>query len=172
MKTSSHHWVVTWVLIVLVAVHPVTVFSQTADRSGVINISTLNDKPAGTSFTAGFVISGQPRRVLIRVVGRELRNFGVADPVSDTRLNLHREGTLIFGNDDWTVQSSIPGVASSTADQIAEAAARCGAFPLDGAGNRISSAILMTLQPGAYTVQAVNQSSAHGSMLLEVYEVP
>ncbi|MFM8337426.1 MAG: hypothetical protein ACKODK_17855, partial [Opitutaceae bacterium] len=48
---------------------------------------------------------------------------------------------------------------------------RVGAFRLAGTESR-DAALLLTLEPGAYTVQASNLARAAGSVLLEVYEVP
>lgn len=65
-------------------------------------------------------------------------------------------------NDDWG--SGSRGIA------IAAAAGRVGAFGLDASTR--DSALLVTLNPDAYTVQVSGVGNTVGNCLVEVYEVP
>lgn len=128
----------------------------------LVNLSARTRVGSGDDILIlGFVISGRvPKRVLIRGIGPSLGPLGVADSLSDPRLELHNnKGELIAANDDW---GGDPVTAATMA--------KVGAFPLLGASKDAS--LLITLQPGVYTahVSGVNQST--GVALVEIYEAP
>jgi hypothetical protein len=125
----------------------------------LINVSVL--KEFGDGFTAGFVISGTgPKAVLIRAVGPGLAAVGVTGFVSDPQLVLlNGSSTPIGDNNNWG------GTAGLTASFR-----QLGAFPLPADSK--DAALLVTLQPGNYTVQVSGVDGATGLGLLEVYEVP
>jgi hypothetical protein len=136
-----------------------------AATGSMINISTrtrLNS--SGDVVIAGFVIEDRPRAVLVRAVGPSLARFGVTSPHPDPWLAIKRGAQTIAGNDDWSNQVS--------ADLIAKAAARVGAFPLDSAA--FDAAHLLILPPGAYTVHVGTDliNVRDGDVLIEVYSVP
>ena len=109
----------------------------------------------------GFVISGgEAKRVLIRAVGPTLGVFGVADALADPQLELFRGAERIDQNDDW-----------GGTEALASAFAQVGAFSLNGPGSR-DAALLVTLEPGIYTVIASGAGGAAGVALVEVYDVP
>ena len=62
----------------------------------------------------GFIVQGSgPKRVIIRAIGPELTQFGIANALANPRLELHnRTGALIASNDDW--QTTILGGVIST----------------------------------------------------------
>ncbi len=136
------------------------------EDGGLANFSARAPAGAGSAACiAGFVVGGdQPRRLLVRGVGPTLRTlFAVADAVPDPRLAIYNaKGQLISSNDDWLVQST-----ASAAD-VAEAAARVGAFPL--APEARDAAVVVELPPGPYTVHVVGAEA--GSVLAEIYEIP
>ncbi len=113
---------------------------------------------------AGFVVSGpQPRRLLIRGVGPTLTSFGVTGPLADPVLALfNAEGREIAANNNW-------GDAANAAE-VRAAAAGLGAFALPE--NGADAALLLVLDPGAYTVQVNAIGAATGISLIEVYEIP
>jgi hypothetical protein len=110
----------------------------------------------------GLVIDGTaPRTVLVRAVGPTLSTAGVAQPLADPVLTLYAGANIVTSNDDW-------GAVNPTA--IASAAAAVGAFALpDGSKD---SALLVTLDPGIYTILIQSKGEDHGVALAEVYEVP
>lgn len=118
--------------------------------------------PAET-LIAGFVIGGRSARtILLRGVGPSLTAFGVSDPLPLPMLSLYRGSTLLASNENWGL---LDAARLTTAfDQV-------GAFRLLGTASR-DAALLLSLDPGSYTVQASSTNGALGSVLLEVYEVP
>jgi hypothetical protein len=57
---------------------------------------------------------------------------------------------------------------SSTVSDITTASAQVGAFPLPSGSK--DSVLLVTLQPGAYTIVVTSASGASGVALVEVYD--
>jgi hypothetical protein len=132
----------------------------TATTPRLVNVSVL--KHLGSGVTAGFVVGGSTsRRVLIRAVGPTLGNapFNVPDVVADPQLALFSGPTQVSANDNWG------GTGELTA-----AFAQVGAFPLPATSR--DAALLVTLQPGSYTVQVNGIGGTTGVALVEVYEVP
>jgi hypothetical protein len=68
---------------------------------------------------------------------------------------------VIATNSDWGQNSNLSDLGTATA--------QVGAFAL-GSGSR-DSALLVTLEPGAYTVLVGAQGTAGGEALVEVYAV-
>lgn len=67
-------------------------------------------------------------------------------------------------------QAAAAAVAAATSNSVATATARAGAFSLD-AGSA-DAALVITLNPGAYTVQVNGTNGTSGVALLEIYELP
>src|SRR6185436_11504374 len=113
----------------------------------------------------GFIVQGTgPKRVIIRAIGPELSQFGVPDPLTNPRLELHNAaGALIGSNDDWQ-DTIIGGVI--THNQVADIQ-NSGHAPADAS----ESAIIANLPPGNYTavVHGVNDTTGVG--LVEVYDL-
>ena len=139
-------------------VTPNASFLATTPR--LVNVSVL--KHLGTGLIAGFVIGGTgSKTVLIRAVGPTIGSapFEVPGAVADPQLGLFSGQTNIGSNDNWG------GTAALSA-----AFSQVGAFPLP-AGSR-DAALLVTLQPGAYTVQVSGVGGTTGVAIVEIYEVP
>jgi hypothetical protein len=115
----------------------------------------------GDVLIPGFVVSGGPVRLLVRGIGPSLAGFGVSGALVDPQLTLYN-GTNqpVATSDDW-------GLASNAA-QIASLGAQVAAFPL--ANDAKDAALLVTLQPGAYTAVVSGKNSATGVGLVELYE--
>ncbi|MBM3855230.1 MAG: hypothetical protein FJ399_19100, partial [Verrucomicrobia bacterium] len=134
--------------------------STTSPR--LINVAVLKAVPAGTTLTAGFVLTGSASlRVLVRAVGPALRAapFNVAGAMLDPRIELFRGSAAIGGNDNW-----------GGGLELATTFARTGAFALPTESR--DAALVATLAPGAYTAQVIGVGTAAGVVLVEVYEVP
>lgn len=125
------------------------------------NISARAQVGTGANvLIAGFVVAGpSSKTVLIRAVGPALTQFGVTGALVNPRLDVYRGTTLMESNDNWG------GTAALTA-----AFAQVGAFTLPASSN--DSALLLTLQPGAYSAQISGVNNTTGTALVEVYEVP
>ncbi len=137
---------------ILVSNPPPTVF---------VNVSTRGYVSSTQTYIGGFVIEGTaPRTVLIRGDGPVLSAFGVSSPLPDPVLTVYdSSGTVVSTNTGWTTNTN------STA--IATAALETGAFALPNSGQ--DSALLLTLQPGAYTVQITSAKGNSGIALFEAY---
>ena len=135
----------------------------TTTDSKLINISTRSSVGTGANIQiAGFYISGsQPETVLIRASGPALSGFGVSGVLPDPSIQ------LVDGNGDSLGSNTAWGTAGNSAD-LATAAASSGAFPW--ASGSADSAILITLQPGAYTAKVSGASGDAGVALVEVYD--
>jgi len=127
----------------------------------LINISTRGSVGTGDEIMiAGFIVPpGRPAQVLIRGIGPGLAKFGVSGTLSDPRLEVFAGPTMIAANDDWDEIVS--------AAQTAELSFRSGAFPL--ASGAADAALLMYLEPGAYTVLLRGATNTVGTALIEVY---
>jgi hypothetical protein len=133
-----------------------------ADYQRLVNISTRGIvTPDDGVLIGGFIVTGNhPKTLLIRGVGPALSNFGLAGVLADPALTLYQDSKVIATNAGW---------ANSAA--IAVATTQTGAFALPSGSK--DAAVLITLNPGAYTAQiksAKNVSS--GVALIEIYEVP
>jgi hypothetical protein len=125
------------------------------------NVSTRGYVSSTQTFIGGFVIQGTaPRNVLIRGDGPALGAFGVSGPLPDPVLTVYNtSGTVVSTNTGWTTNAN-PGA-------IATAALEAGAFALPNPS--LDSALLLTLQPGAYTVQITSAKGNSGIALFEAY---
>ncbi len=129
-----------------------------------VNVSTRGRIASpDESLIVGFVIGGtNSRTVLARAVGPSLRTFGVTDALLRPVLTLYRGATILASNDDWTSADTV---------RLSLAFERVGAFGLSTADSP-DAALIATLPPGAYTLQAKGLGDAVGSVLVEAYEVP
>jgi hypothetical protein len=135
------------------------------DASGrTINLSTRAHVGADDRvLIGGFVVHGVAhKRMLIRAVGPTLRAFGVENALLDPVLTVYSGPEVVESNSRWY------GNDDTTA--VAAASARVGAFGL--AANSDDAALLITLAPGAYTVEVRGADGGEGVALLEIYEVP
>ena len=122
------------------------------------NISTrayVNNTPQG-QMIAGFIVTGGARLVMIRALGPSLVNQGVTDPVlADPVVTLVHNGEQIARNDNWQTNSN---AGAMTASGIAPP-------------NSNEAAILVRLEPGAYTAVVNGANNGAGVALVEVYGI-
>jgi subtilisin family serine protease/outer membrane protein assembly factor BamB len=129
----------------------------------LINISARAQVGTGGDvLIAGFVIRGAtPLKVLVRAVGPSLAEQNVEGVLSDPRLDLYKETNVIQSNDNW-----------GTSDNQAELEAtmrQVGAFAIPSTSK--DAAMVVTLEPGAYTAMVSGVGASTGVALVEVYEV-
>jgi hypothetical protein len=132
-------------------------------REKLLNLSTRSVTGSGNeSLIAGFVVTGGSRKsMLIRAVGPTLaRDFGVSSAVAGARLEVTRDGRSIGTSGAWATRPD--------ASAIASAASRVGAFPL--APGSEDAALLLDLEPGAYTAVVSSSTNSSGVALIEVYD--
>lgn len=128
----------------------------------LLNIATRMRVLAGdNALIGGFIITGtDPKKVLIRGIGPSLSNFGVTDALIDPTLELHQGSTTLSTNDNWKINDQT--------GQSQEADIRATTIPPT---NDLESAIVATLNPGAYTAILAGKSGATGVGLVEVYDL-
>jgi acetyl esterase/lipase len=130
-------------------------YDLSTTQSSVRNISTRGDVGLGDDvMIGGFIIGGTaPTKVLVRAIGPSLAADGVSGALADPALELHDStGALIFRNDNWRTdqeQQIIDTTIPPTDDR--------------------ESAIVATLQPGAYTAIVGGANNTTGVALVEVY---
>lgn len=132
--------------------------------SRVINLSTRAQVGTGGDvLIAGFIINGTtPKQMLIRAVGPTLAQFSVNGLLANPHIRIaDAGGKTIATNDDW-------GVSANLADLTA-AHAITGAFPLMAGGK--DAAVLINLDPGAYTAVISGVGDTTGVALAELYEL-
>lgn len=136
--------------------------SVTANSPRLVNVSVL--KNIGTGSTMGFVINGTgSKKLLIRAVGPGLAvaPFNIAGVVADPQIVLtnvtnSQSPVQVGSNDNWDASLAATFTAVS-------------AFSLP-AGSK-DAAMVVTLQPGNYTVQVSGVGGTTGIAIIEVYEV-
>jgi len=135
--------------------------SYTSASPRLINLSCMQQVPAAGMLTAGFAISGATSKsVLIRASGPTLASYGVVGTMPDPQLTVYTGSTIIATNSSWLGDASITAANTAT-----------GAFQFMNTSSK-DSAVVMTLAPGSYTVQANSASGSTGVTMIEVYEVP
>ena len=135
------------------------------DATGrAINLSTRGLVRTGDGVLfGGFVVQGPAyKRLLIRGIGPTLAAFGIVNALADPVLTIFSGQTVVTTNDDWASGGNATAVAAS--------AKTVGAFTLVSGSK--DAALLVTLPPGAYTVQVSGKNGAEGVALFEIYDVP
>jgi len=133
----------------------VEVFELDQPAAEVVNISTRGSVQTGNNvMIGGFVISGTtPRTVLITARGPSLAAFGVTGALADPTLELYSGQALVASNDNWAVSSNASAIFAT------------GLAPT----NQVESAMLVTLNPGAYTAIVRGASGGTGVAIVEVF---
>jgi hypothetical protein len=140
------------------AIHTLVVGSNSVAAvpppGAALNISTR--LPVGTGqdvLIGGFIIQGPvPKTVLIRAIGPSLP---LAGALQDPFLELHDEtGAAIATNDNWRSTQVVDLMASSLAPS-----------------NDAESAIVATLNPGAYTAVVRGANNSSGIAVVEAYDL-
>ena len=139
--------------------------TQLLAARGLLNASTRGRTgPGADPLVLGFVVGTDAKQLLVRGVGPALGTFGIA-AAADPKITVYDSaGRVVAENDNWS-----SGGATATA-ALTSAAAKTGAFALSSGS--LDAALLVTLTPGAYTVQLGATAGAAGVALVEVYEVP
>ncbi|MEY2490212.1 MAG: hypothetical protein QOC70_2154 [Verrucomicrobiota bacterium] len=133
------------------------VWKISAAPSQALDISTRSQVATGNNvMIGGFIITGATsKRVIVRAIGPSLQQFNVPNPLVDPVLELHRStGALLTSNDNWRETQEAEIISSGLAPQ-----------------NNLESALIATLQPGAYTAIVSGQGGASGVGLVEVYDL-
>ena len=145
------------------------------------NISTRGVVRTGDEIMiGGFVVQGNaPKTVLVRGRGPALGGapFFVPGTLANPLLRMFSGSAVIAQNDNWQdAPSCSPGFTCGGPAQItATGLDPCQPNPgqtTPPPGCALESAVLITVPPGAYTVQLSGASGETGVGLVEVFEVP
>ena len=132
---------------------------QAANPARLANISTRGDVLTGDDvLIGGFVIGGSvPKTVVVVAQGPSLAAAGVTNALANPTMTLVRSSdqAILATNDDW---GSAPNAAAIAASGFAPGDAR-------------ESAIMMTLDPGAYTAVVSGVNGSTGVGIVAVFEV-
>ena len=149
--------------------HTLTVGSSTfatvPPRAVALNVATR--LPVGTAqdlLIGGFIIQGSsPKRLVIRAVGPSLNGI-LSGVLQNPQLNLHDvTGASIARNDNWR-STQIGGLIDSEQEIDLE---ETGLAPAHDA----ESAMVVTLNPGAYTAVIAGANNTTGIALVEIYDL-
>jgi hypothetical protein len=134
--------------------------SVPAFQQRLANISVRGETAPGERvIVAGFVVEGTgPKRLLIRGIGPGLARFGISQHLRSPQLRLFSAGNELMENRDWR----------SAAAGINDASRSVGAFELQASDS--DAALLVTLDPGSYTVQLGSADGSSGIGLVEIYD--
>ncbi len=129
---------------------------QESSENHLINVSTRGFVTTGQGqLIGGFIISGGPKLVLIRALGPTLAPFGVSPVLADPQFRLVEGQTVLAQNDSWRSNANAGDIVAS------------GLSPR----NASEPAVLLRLEPGAYTTVVTGANNAAGISLVEVYEI-
>ena len=129
---------------------------QESSANHLANISTRGFVNTGQGqLISGFIIRGGPKLVIVRALGPSLASRGVSPVLADPTLKLLSGATLIAQNDNWQSASSVDDTRGSTIPPT----------------NAKESAIVIRLEPGAYTAVVSGADNGTGIALVEVYEL-
>ena len=162
---------------------------DTPGDTKIVSLSTRGYADIGREMIAGFAVQGNPgetKRILVRVQGPNLGQYGVTGAMPDPCLELHAaDGTILIANDDWSegdtalVNGKGDDFTPVVASYSEQAIAATGLAPK----NRREPAVLVDLLPGAYSVvvkpferliatsTAPAQLAQPGVAIVEVFEI-
>jgi len=131
----------------------------------LINISSRALTGAdGDAHFAGFVVAGARAKLfVVRGIGPALAAFGVPGTLPDPVLQIFdANNRLVIANDNWHQGTLVTELRAATA--------LVGGFALPD--NSRDAAVIISLDPGLYSVQVADSAGRSGVSLVEVYEVP
>ncbi len=132
---------------------------QAAANAGtLINVATLAwSGPGDQVLIGGFVVNGvRKKTMLLRGVGPALAPLGVGGTLTDPQLRVFSSGREIAANDNWSAAAG-------------DAARQVGAFAFP-AGSA-DAALVLDLDPGAYSAVVEGRNGGTGMAMIEVYDV-
>ncbi len=131
-----------------------------SNADAVANVSNRGLASTGEkTLITGFILKGgEPRNVVVRALGPSLGAFGVQQFATNPKIEVFgASGRRFASNTDWK--------------NDARASALSQSYPTLAPSNDKEAALLLTLTPGAYTLQGTNEDGTEGVMLLEAYDV-
>jgi len=123
------------------------------------NVSNRGITGAGERrlITGLIVTGGTPRNIVVRALGPSLSAAGVQQVAGNPKIEVYRGSTKVATNADWKTDSRADSLAQN--------------FPSLVPPNEKEAALWLTLLPGSYTIQGINEDGTEGIILLEAYDV-
>ncbi len=129
---------------------------QESSANHLANISTRGFVNTGQGqLISGFIIRGGPKLVIIRALGPSLASKGVSPVLANPKLQLFSGSTLLAQNDNWQNASNVTDTRGTTIPPA----------------NPFESALVIRLEPGAYSAVVTGADNGTGIALVEVYEL-
>jgi hypothetical protein len=124
--------------------------------TNIVNISARDQVLTGDKILdGGFIITGtESKDILIRGIGPSLISPGLSGVLADPTLELHLPDGSVVSNDNWK-DTQEQEIMDTTIPPT----------------NNLDSAILATLEPGAYTVILAGKDGGTGIGLVELYDL-
>jgi hypothetical protein len=122
-----------------------------------VNLSTRAAVGAGQNVLIGgfIVVGGGPKKIVVRAIGPSLAASGISSPLADPVLELYdAAGKMVASNDNWRDSQMLDLSWSDLAPE-----------------NDSESALLTTLNDGAYTAIVTGRNTTPGVGLLELYDL-
>ena len=120
------------------------------------NISTRGFVGAGEQvLIGGFIVHDGGKTVLINAKGPSLAAQGVANPVSNPKVDLYFNGQIIASNGNWRTNTNVSELTAS------------GLAPT----NDMEASLQVSLEPGTYTAIVSSEDGSQGIGLIEVYGI-
>ena len=136
----------------LTAILLVGLVSGSVVASNLKNISTRGKVETGDDrMIAGFIVEGtDPMKVSVMALGPTLSNYGIDTPLSDPKMTIKdANGNIVAENDDWNNDPDVIATGETpTSDQ--------------------ESAVVLTLNPGSYTVIVEGVNGVTGTAIVAV----
>ena len=129
---------------------------QESSANRLANISTRGFVNTGQGqLISGFIIRGGPKLVIVRALGPSLASKGISPVLANPKLQLFNGSTLIAQNDNWQSASNVTDTRGTTIPPT----------------NPNESALVIRLEPGAYTTVVTGADNGTGIALVEIYEL-
>jgi hypothetical protein len=94
---------------------------------------------------------------VVRALGPSLTAAGVQQAVADPKIEVYHGSARIAANANWKTDRRANSLALN--------------FPSLAPANEKEAALWLTLMPGSYTIQAMNEEGSEGIVLIEAYDV-
>jgi hypothetical protein len=123
------------------------------------NVSNRGLTGAGekTLITGLIVTGGVPRNIVVRALGPSLGASGIQQMAGNPKIVVYQGSQKVATNADWKTDSRASELSQK--------------YPSLAPTNDKEAALLLTLLPGAYTLQGINEDGIEAIMLLEAYDV-
>lgn len=173
---TENNWMAGWTYLSEAGYLPASA-SAPSDTGDLANISGRTTVAAGASTITGFTVLGT-KTVIIRAVGPKLADLGVASPMPNPTMTLFKTNFSTGGSDEVATVADWDSGGAESAAKVIAAADFAGLFPFlatdDFQGQNLptvdttSTAAVVTLTEGVYTIVVTDEGGAAGEVLIDV----